>query len=149
MTPPRYGIVVSRFNREITEALLQGALSAFHRRGVLPTQVDVLWVPGAFELPVAALKMAKSKRYQGIVALGCILAGETPQFEYLSHATYQGLALAGVTAGVPVTSGVITAKTWKQALERSRKKGLNRGAEAASAALEMARLFKNGSSHAR
>ncbi len=149
MKSPRYGIVVSRFNREITEALLQGALSAFRRGGVLPRQVDVLWVPGAFELPVAALKMAKSKRYQGIVALGCILAGETPQFTYLSHATYQGLALAGVTTGVPVTSGVITAKTFKQALARSQKRGLNRGAEAARAALEMARLFKNGSSHAR
>ncbi len=134
----RYGIVVSRFNREITESLLQGAVSAFRSRGIPKTSLEIRWVPGSFELPAAALRMGKSKKYKAVVALGCILAGQTPQFGYISQAVYQGLALASVLAGVPVTSGVITARQWKHAKERSRGVRLNRGREAALAALEMA-----------
>lgn len=140
----KFGIVVSRFNEELTISLLEGALSAFERHGIGRGRVDVVWVSGAFELPVAALRMAKSRKYRAVVALGCILAGETPQFEVLAHATYQGLAMAGVMTGVPVTCGVIIAKRWKQAQERAWVHRLNRGGEAAEAALEMAGCGANG-----
>jgi len=136
---PRFGIVASRFNGPITKALVDGALKVFQRHGVKRAAVDLVWVPGCFELAGAALKMARSRRYRAIVALGCILAGETPQFEFLAHATFSGLTMAGLLSGVPVTSGVITAKRWKQAVERSRGNRLNRGGEAADAAWEMAR----------
>ena len=136
--PARFGIVASRFNEPITKALVDGALKAFRRHGIKRSAVDLVWVPGAFELAGAALKMARTRRYRAIVALGCILAGETPQFEFLAHAAFSGLVLAGLLSGVPVTCGVITAKRWKQAVERSRGNGLNRGGEAADAAWEMA-----------
>lgn len=134
----RFGIVASRFNGPITQSLVDGAAKAFRRHGVKPSAVDLVWVPGAFELAGAALKMARSRRYRAVVALGCILAGETPQFEFLAQATFSGLAMAGLLGGVPVTAGVITARRWKQAVERSRGNGLNRGSEAADAAWEMA-----------
>lgn len=133
-----FGIVASRFNRPITNSLVEGALKAFGRHGVKSGAVDLVWVPGAFELPAAALRLARTGRYRAIVALGCILAGETPQFEFLANAAYSGLAMAGLLSGVPVTCGVITARRWKQAVERSRESGLNRGGEAADAAWEMA-----------
>ena len=94
-------------------------------------------VPGAFELPHRAMKMAGSGRYRAVVAVGCVLAGDTPHHRYLSQAVMSGLALAGVVSGVPVTCGVITAQSWKLAMERSKPKGLNRGREAAEAAWEV------------
>jgi 6,7-dimethyl-8-ribityllumazine synthase len=130
-------IVASRFNREITDGLVRGALSAFREKGVAAKSVDLRWVPGAFELPVAALQAAKSRRYRAVVALGCLLQGETHQFEYIAQAVYQGLSLASVLTGVPVTSGVITARTWKQAVARSTGTKLHRGKEAALAALAL------------
>ena len=133
-----YGIVASRFNREITQALLHGALRSFQSHRIPRARIDLVWVPGAFELPVAALRMARSKRYQAIVAVGCILAGETPQFTFLAQAAYHGLVLAGILSGVPVTCGVITARRRAQARERAQESGLNRGFEAAEAAWEMA-----------
>ena len=135
----RYRIVASRFNRPITEALVEGAVSAFRREGIPAKSIEVQWVPGAFEIPVAALRAAKSRRTRAVVALGCLLQGETPQFEYIAQAVYQGLALASVLTGVPVTCGVITARSWKQALARSKGTRLHRGREAALAALEMTR----------
>ena len=101
-------------------------------------QIEVVKVPGAFELPHRAMKMAASGRYRAVVAVGCILAGDTPHHRYLSQATMSGLTLAGVLSGVPVTCGVVTAQSWKLAMERSRAKGVNRGREAAQAAWEMA-----------
>ncbi len=139
---PRYGIVASRFNRPITESLVAGALSVFKAHRVPPARVDVVRVAGAFELSVAALRMALSGRYRAVVAVGCILEGETPHFAYLSQATLTGLTLAGVLSGVPVTCGVITAKDWKQALARSQRKGLNRGREAAAAAWDLAQALE-------
>ena len=138
---PRFGIVASRFNSRITRRLVDGALKEFSGRKVPRAKIDLVWVPGAFELAVAALRMGRSGRYRAIVALGCILAGETPQFAYLSQATFEGLALAGVLSGVPVACGVVTARRYAHALARSRPNGLNRGQEAAQAALEMARVF--------
>jgi len=138
----RFCIVASRFNREITEALLKGSLEVFRAHRIPRSAVDLVWVPGAFELPVAALRMALSGRYRAIVAVGCILAGETPQFAYLSQAAYQGLSLAGVLSGIPVTSGVVTARRREHARARAKHKGLNRGREAAEAALEMVKTLE-------
>lgn len=134
----RYGIVASRFNREITERLVEGARGFLRTKGVRPSSGDLVWVPGAFELPQAALRLARRGRYQGIVALGCILEGETAHYRYLSGAVLNGLMIAGLLTGVPVTCGVITARSWKVAWARSQKRGLNRGSEAAQAAWEMA-----------
>lgn len=134
----RFGIVASRFNGEITDRLVEGAVGFFRRKKVPAGRVDVVRVPGAFELPMAALRLARSGRYRAVVALGCILQGETSQHRYLSQATLQGLMLAGVLTGIPVTSGVITAQSWGKAKARSTGR-LNRGREAAAAAWEMAR----------
>lgn len=135
---PRYGIVASRFNRQITEGLLQGAVSFLKKKSIPLKQIDIRWVPGAFELPFAAYQMAHSHRYQFIVAVGCILEGETPQYRYLAQAVFQGLGVAGVLGGVPITCGVVVARSFKQALSRSRAGGaMNRGREAAGAAWEV------------
>ena len=134
----QFALVVSRFNSEITDQLLRGAVAALRAHGVSPKRIRVVRVPGAFELPVAALRLARSKRYAAVIAIGCILAGQTPQYAYLSQATYQGLMLAGVLTGVPVTCAVITARQWDHAVKRASAKGLNRGGEAAEAAWEMA-----------
>ena len=134
----QFALVVSRFNHEITDQLCRGAVAALRAHGVPLKKIRVVRVPGAFELPVAALRLAKSRRYAAVAALGCILEGQTPQYAYLSQATYQGLMLAGVLTGVPVTCAVITAKQWDHAVKRASAKGLNRGGEAAEAAWEMA-----------
>ncbi|MBI3312174.1 MAG: 6,7-dimethyl-8-ribityllumazine synthase [Candidatus Omnitrophica bacterium] len=133
----RYGIVASRFNREITQRLVEGARRFFQRKKVRSTASDVVWVPGAFELPTAALRMARSGRYRGVVAVGCILEGETAHYRYLSGAVLHGLMTAGLLAGIPVGCGVITARSWKAAAARSQERGLNRGQEAAEAVWEM------------
>lgn len=137
----RYGIVASRFNREITERLISGAMDFFARRDLPRSRIDLVRVPGAFELPVAALRLARTGRYRAVVAVGCILQGETPHHRYLATATLQGLTLAAVLTGVPITCGVITAQSWRLALQRSQPRGLNRGREAARSAWEMAHLF--------
>ena len=138
----RFGIVASRFNGEITKSLVKGAVTALESHRIPHAAIDVMWVPGAFELPMAALTMAQTRRYQAIVAVGCILKGETSQYTHLADATYQGLVAAGLISGVPITCGVITAEKWKQAVERSAIKGLNRGGEAAEVAWEMVRTVK-------
>lgn len=131
---PRYGIVASRFNQEITQRLLQGTLDFLRAKKIPQGRVDLRWVSGSFELPLAALKMAQTKRYRFVVAVGCIVEGETSHFRHLSQATLQGLMMAGLMSGIPVACGVITVRDWRQALERSQKKGTNRGREAAKAA---------------
>ena len=138
----RFGIVASRFNEEITKRLVEGALRFFQERRLPKSRLEAVWVPGAFELPVTALTLARSGRYSAIVAVGCILEGETPHYRYLSEATLQGLMMAGVLTGVPVTSGVITAEDWDLALKRSQNQGLNRGREAAKCAWELAQTLK-------
>ncbi len=139
--PSRYGIVASRFNKELTQGLVQGALDLLASKHISKKLIDVMWVPGAFELPVAASAMARSRKYQAIIAVGCILAGETPQFRSLSDAALTGLATAAVLTGVPITCGVVTATRYSHAKERTHGQ-LNRGREAAEAALEMAGLLK-------
>jgi 6,7-dimethyl-8-ribityllumazine synthase len=130
------GIVVGRFNGELTGELLTGALDELERAGVGREAVTVVPVPGAFELPLAAMALAKTRRYSCIVALGAIVRGETPHFEYVASEAASGLQLAGLDTGVPVAFGVLTVDNEQQARER-----LGKGAEAVRAALEMADVF--------
>jgi 6,7-dimethyl-8-ribityllumazine synthase len=130
------GVVVSRFNGEVSNKLLESALEALAAAGVSEERITVMPVPGAFELPFGAMALAKTRRYSCIVALGCVVRGETAHFEYVAGEAASGLQLAGLETGVPVAFGVLTVDTAKQAEAR-----LDKGADAARAALEMADLF--------
>jgi 6,7-dimethyl-8-ribityllumazine synthase len=132
------GIVVSRFNGDITSKLLDGALEALVDAGVARESIEVLPVPGAFELPLGAMALAKSRRYACVVALGCVIRGETPHFDYVAAEAASGLQLAGLETGVPVSFGVLTCETKKQAQARAGGEHGNKGAEAALSGLEMA-----------
>lgn len=136
----RFAIVVSRFNAEITEGLLQGACSALADAGVESEDVTVVRVPGAFEIPLAARRLAKTGRFDAVVCLGCLIKGETMHFEYIASAVSQGIMDAGADTGVPVTFGVLTALTDEQAASRASRGIDNKGREAAMAAVEMATL---------
>ncbi|HSK16436.1 MAG TPA: 6,7-dimethyl-8-ribityllumazine synthase [Gaiellaceae bacterium] len=135
------GIVVGRFNGEITSRLLEGAVAALEEAGVSRERIDVVPVPGAFELPLAAMALARSRQYACIVALGCIVRGETPHFEYVAAEAASGLQLAALETGVPVSFGVLTCDTRAQAEARAGGAQGNKGAEAARSALEMADVF--------
>ena len=130
------GVVVSRFNGEISNQLLESALGALSAAGVAEERITVMPVPGAFELPIGAMALAKTRRYSCVVALGCVVRGETAHFEYVAGEAASGLQLAGLETGVPVAFGVLTVDTSDQAEAR-----IDRGADAARAALEMADLF--------
>ncbi|OGR85312.1 MAG: 6,7-dimethyl-8-ribityllumazine synthase [Elusimicrobia bacterium RIFCSPLOWO2_01_FULL_54_10] len=138
----RIGVVVSRFNQNITQGLLDGAMTILIKRGVILQSNDVVWVPGAFELPAAVLAMAQSKKYNAVIALGCVLKGETLHNQYIAEAAAQGLMQVIIKTGVPVAFGVLTPNTLAQAKARSGKGTANKGVEAAEAALEMASLLK-------
>ena len=130
------GIVVARFNREITKALLKSALDTLAAHGVSKKAITVMPVPGAFELPLAAMALAKTRRYACVIALGCVIRGETPHFDFVAGEAASGLQLAAIETGVPVAFGVLTCETREQAEAR-----IDRGAEAARTALEMADVF--------
>jgi len=134
----RIAIVASRFNSEITERLLAGAQEAL--RGL--AEVTLFYVPGAFEIPLAAKRAALSQRFDAIVAIGCVIRGETAHFEYISHVASTGIAQVALETGVPVTFGVLTVDTDEQAMARSVPGGDNKGYHAAQAAVEMARIVK-------
>ena len=134
----RVGIVVSRFNGDVTTALLESALAELDARGVTPDSVTVMPVPGAFELPLAAMALARTRRFSCIVALGCVIRGDTPHFDYVSSEAASGLQLAAIETGVPVAFGLLTLDRADQAESRSMK-----GAEAVRTGLEMADLFAN------
>lgn len=138
----RFAVIVSRFNTEITSGLLAGALGALDEAGVGANARTVVWVPGAFELPVTAQRLAESGRFDAVVCLGCVIKGDTMHFEYIASAVTHGISLAAIESGVPVAFGVLTALTEDQAIVRSRPDGQNKGAEAARAAVEMASLFR-------
>jgi len=138
----RIGIVVARFNEFITKELLAGALLALRRHGVAEGDVDVAWVPGAFELPLVAQTMARTGHYAAIIALGAVIRGATPHFDYVAGQAASGIAAAALATGVPVLFGVLTAETIEQAIERAGSKAGNRGYDAAVAALEMADLLR-------
>jgi 6,7-dimethyl-8-ribityllumazine synthase len=132
------GIVVGRFNGDITTRLLDGALAALAEAGVTRERVDVMPVPGAFELPLGAMAFAKTRRYSAVIALGCVIRGDTPHFEYVASEAASGLQLAGLETGIPVAFGVLTCDNRAQAEQRSGGGKGNKGAEAARTALEMA-----------
>ena len=131
-------ITVGQFNGDITSRLLDGALEALAEAGVARDRIDVLPVPGAFELPLGAMALAKTRRYSCVIALGCIIRGDTPHFEYVAAEAASGVQLAGLETGVPVAFGVLTCDSRRQAEERAGGEQGNKGAEAARSALEMA-----------
>jgi 6,7-dimethyl-8-ribityllumazine synthase len=137
----KFGIVISRFNEFITSRLLGGATDCFDRHGVAADDVEVAWVPGSFEIPVAALRMAQSKKYDAVVCLGAVIRGQTPHFDYIASEVAKGVAQVSMSTGVPTIFGVITSDTIEQAIERAGSKVGNKGADAAASAIEMANLF--------
>ncbi len=137
----RVALVASRFNEFFTRELVAGALDAFRRHGVAEEGVDTVWVPGSFEIPLAAQRLAKSGRYGAVVCLGCLIQGDTPHFHYIAGEVTKGVAQAALDSGVPVVFGIITAETLDQAIERAGTKAGNKGFDAATAALEMIDLF--------
>jgi 6,7-dimethyl-8-ribityllumazine synthase len=138
----RFGIVVSRFNSFITERLLAAAVDALERAGAASQDVDVVHVPGAFELPLAAKKLAATGKYDALIAVGCVIRGETSHYDYVCSETSRGLQLAQMDTGVPVLFCVLTCDTLEQAIDRAGLKGGNKGFEAGLAAIEMAHLSR-------
>lgn len=136
-----FAIVVSRFNEFITKRLLEGALDCLQRHGVDEKNIDVVYCPGAFEIPQTAQRLAESKRYHAIICLGCVIQGDTPHFEYIASAAANGVERAAQLTGVPMSFGVLTTNNFEQAVERAGAKGGKKGWEAALSALEMADLF--------
>jgi 6,7-dimethyl-8-ribityllumazine synthase len=141
-TGARVGIVVSRFNELLSSRLLGGAVDALARHGVADEDIDVAWVPGAFEIPLVAKRMAESGKYSAVVALGVIIRGATPHFEYVAAEVSKGVAKASLDTGVPVVFGVVTADSIEQAVERAGTKSGNKGWSAAESAIEMANLVR-------
>ncbi len=137
-----FGVIVSRFNSFLTERLLQGALDTLLRHGADAAKIEVVRVPGAFEMPLAAKAMAASKRYDALIALGVVIRGETPHFEYVAGQCASGLARVSLEADIPLGFGVLTVDTLEQAIERAGSKGGNKGADAALAALEMVNALR-------
>jgi 6,7-dimethyl-8-ribityllumazine synthase len=138
----KIGIVVGRFNEFITSKLLSGALDALKRHGVDEQDVEVAWVPGAFEISLITKKMADSKRYDAVITLGTVIRGSTPHFDYVCNEVAKGVAAIGLQSGIPTIFGVLTTDTIEQAIERAGTKAGNKGWEAAAAAIEMANLSK-------
>ncbi len=138
----KFGLVISRFNNFISDHLLDGALDALTRNGAEEKHLSVVKVPGAFEIPLAAKKMATSGMYDAIICLGCVIRGATPHFEYISAEVAKGIAKVSLENGIPVSFGVITADNLEQAIERAGTKAGNKGWDAALSAIEMINLFK-------
>lgn len=144
-TPPqdaRFALVAARFNSFIVQSLVNGAVDTLHRHGVPKTHIDLLWTPGSFELPLAAQRLAASERYDGIVALGAVIRGGTPHFEYVAGECAKGLASVSLRCDIPIGFGVLTVDTIDQAVERAGTKAGNKGAEAALSVLEMVSLLR-------
>lgn len=137
----RIAIVVSRFNDFVTDRLLAGAQEVLRERGVTESEIEVLHVPGAFEVPIAAQRIAETGRVAAVVCLGCLIRGATPHFEYIASACAHGITAAAAATGVPMAFGVLTTNSVEEALERAAPGEGNKGREAALAALEMATLF--------
>ncbi|MGZ0682484.1 6,7-dimethyl-8-ribityllumazine synthase [Bacillus paralicheniformis] len=142
-TDSKIGIVVSRFNDFITSKLLSGAEDTLLRHGVKADDIDVAWVPGAFEIPLIAKKMAETKKYDAVITLGTVIRGATSHYDYVCNEAAKGIAASSMSTGVPVIFGVLTTDTIEQAVERAGTKAGNKGAEAAAAAIEMANLTRS------
>jgi len=139
----RIGLVVSRFSDFISTRLLEGALDCLRRHGVQEKDVAVARVPGAFELPVAARRLALSKKYDAVICIGCVIRGETSYYDQICAEVARGVAAVALEAGLPVTFGVLTTENLHQAIERAGAKGSNKGWDAALAAIEMVSLFRS------
>jgi len=137
----RFGIIVSRFNAFITDKLLEGALDCLSRNGAAIDEVAVFRVPGAFEIPLACQKLAQSGKLDAVIALGAVIRGATPHFNYISAEVAKGVASASLQTGIPISFGVITSDTIEQAIERAGTKSGNKGWDAAQSAIEMVNLF--------
>ncbi|MBU8681705.1 6,7-dimethyl-8-ribityllumazine synthase [Bacillus haynesii] len=142
-TDLKIGIVVARFNDFITSKLLSGAEDTLLRHGVKADDIDVAWVPGAFEIPLIAKKMAETKKYDAVITLGTVIRGATSHYDYVCNEAAKGIAASSMSTGVPVIFGVLTTDTIEQAVERAGTKAGNKGAEAAAAAIEMANLTRS------
>ena len=145
----RFAVVAARFNEPIVKKLVDGAVDALTTGGVSPSAIEVHWVPGSFELPLAAQHLATSGRYAGIACVGVVIRGETPHFEHVAREAATGIRSVGMATGIPVTFGLITALTEQQAWARAGGDVGNRGAEAAEAALEMSHLLATSSAPRR
>ncbi|WP_174615906.1 6,7-dimethyl-8-ribityllumazine synthase [Virgibacillus ihumii] len=141
-TDLKIGVVVARFNDFITNRLLDGATGTLKRHGVKEENIDVAWVPGAFEIPLIAQKMANSGNYDAVITLGTVIRGSTPHFDYVCNEAAKGVSNASMQSGKPVIFGIITTETIEQAIERAGTKAGNKGADAAVAAIETANLSK-------
>jgi 6,7-dimethyl-8-ribityllumazine synthase len=139
--PHRFALVASRFNEFITSRLVAGAVDALTRHGALEENLTQVWVPGSWEIPLAARKLAASGSYAAVICLGCVIRGQTPHFEYVAAEVAKGIAQIALETGVPVSFGVITADSLEQAVDRAGTKAGNKGADAALAAVEMANLL--------
>ena len=136
-----FGIVVSRFNEFISQKLLDGALDALRRHDADEDRIEIFWVPGSFEIPWAARKMALSKKYDAILCLGAVIRGDTPHFDYIASEVAKGIAQTSLSTGVPTLFGIITADNLEQAIERAGAKAGNKGAQAALSAIELVNLL--------
>jgi 6,7-dimethyl-8-ribityllumazine synthase len=138
----RFALIAARFNDFVVEPLLRGALDALKRHGVTEKQIDIVRVPGAFDIPIVARKLAQSQRYEALIALGCVIRGQTPHFDYVAGECAGGIARIALETGVPVAFGVLTTDTVEQAVDRAGGKAGNKGADAALVAIEMANLLR-------
>lgn len=138
----RYGIIVGRFNEFIGSKLLSGALDALNRHGVSQDDIEIAWVPGAFEIPLAAKVMAESGKYDSVICLGAVIRGNTPHFDFVASEVSKGIAQTSLTSKIPVIFGVLTTDSIEQAIERSGTKAGNKGSEAAVTAIEMVNLLQ-------
>lgn len=143
----KFGIVVGRFNEFIGSKLLAGALDGLKRHGVKEDEIDIGWVPGAFEIPLVASKMAKSNKYDAIICLGAVIRGATPHFDYVCSEVSKGVANVSLSTGIPIIFGVLTTDSIEQAIERAGTKSGNKGYDAAVTAIEMANLLKCMETH--
>lgn len=148
-TGKKFAIVISRFNEFITQKLLSGALDCLERHGAREDDLEVVWVPGAFEIPYVAMKLAAAGKHDGIICLGAVIRGSTPHFDYVASEVAKGVARAAMDTGVPVVYGVITADTIEQAVERAGTKAGNKGFDAALAAIELIDLYQHLSGRKR
>ncbi len=142
VTNEKFCIVVSRFNEFISAKLLSGAMDELKRHGVNEANIDVVWCPGAFEIPLIAKKCAESKKYSAVITLGAVIKGSTSHYDYVCAEVSKGVASVGLETGVPVIFGVITTENIEQAIERAGTKSGNKGSDAAKSAIEMASLIK-------
>ena len=145
-SPYRFGLVVSRFNEFITKRLLDGSLDCLRRHGAKETSIDIVYCPGAFEIPQVAQQLARTQQYDAIICLGCVIRGATPHFDYIASAVSTGIERVALETNIPLIFGILTTNTLEQAIERAGSKGGNKGWDAGLCALELADLRKQISS---